>query len=72
MIVFPGKRNRLYKNSGAKEVSVYCFTGLSNERLKSNVLPFGGIFCLHFFLNKMNLIKFAFYRFHTKIKNTLK
>ena len=55
IIVSPGKRNRLYDHipkvifSRDEGVIVYCFTGLSNERLKSNVLPVWEIFCWHFF-----------------------
>ena len=51
---------------GAKGVSVYCFTGVSNERPKSNVLPFLGNILLASFWNKINLIKFAFFDFTLK------
>ena len=43
--------------------SVYCFTGLSSERPKSNVLPFSENILLASFWNKINLIKFAFIDF---------
>ena len=67
MIVSPGKRNRRYIKipkvifPGAKGVSVYCFTSLSSEKPKSNVLPFWGNILLASFWNKINLIKFAFF-----------
>ena len=51
---------------GAKGVSVYCFAGLSNERPKSNVLPFWGNSLLASFWNKINMIKFAFFDFTLK------
>ena len=51
---------------GAKGTSVYCFTGLSNERPKSYVLPFSGNILLASFWNKINLIKFAFFDFTLK------
>ena len=52
-------------------MSVYCFTGLSNERPKSNVLLFfffwgGGGILLASLWNKINLIKFAFFDFTLK------
>ena len=51
-------------------MSGYCFTGLSNERPKSNVLPFGGNILLASFWNKINLIKFCFVcDFTLKLKN---
>ena len=51
-------------------MSVYCFTSLSNEKPKSNVLPFWGNILLARFWNKINLIKFAFFDFHKIKKNT--
>ena len=75
MIVSPGKRNisTIYKFlksffPGAKGVSVYCFTGLTNERPKSNVLPFWGNILLASLWNKSNLIKFAFFDFTLELK----
>ena len=47
-------------------MSVYCFTGLSNEGLKSNVSRFLGNILLATFWNKINLIKFAFFDFTLK------
>ena len=49
-------------------MSVYCFTGLSNERPKSNELPFGGNILLAGFWNKINLIKFTFFDFTIRLK----
>ena len=69
MIVSPGIRNRRFIKilkvifPGAKGVSVHCLASLSNEKPKSNVLPFWGNILLARFWNKINLIKFAFFDF---------
>ena len=57
---------------GTKGVSIYCFTGLSNESPKRNVLLFGGNILLASFWNKINLIKFAFFDFTLKLKKRKK
>ena len=59
------RQHHLHRGEG---VSVYCFTGLSNERPKSNVLPFWGNILLASLWNKNNLIKFAFFDFTLKKK----
>ena len=49
--------------SWPKGVSVYCFKGLSHERLKNNMLPFWGNILLASLWDKTNLNKFSIFYF---------